>query len=229
MPATINPLLLAGGKSTRMGSRKELLRLANDVPIYEQQLLRLHLSFPESEAVFFSLPSPPFLSEILGNPRVERVADTTLRLQSADSSVVVHILYDDPKEDLGPAAGLLSAYRHDPGAAWLVVACDYPFFSVSALRYLHRHMAGPVTCFENTDGIYEPLLGIWTPEALSLLDNNVQQGILGPKAVVLKSKGTSIRAQEENWLFNMNTRVEYEQALKMSQEVEGSADNIQAL
>ncbi|KAL3441462.1 MobA-like NTP transferase domain-containing protein [Aspergillus insuetus] len=228
MSAAIKPLLLAGGKSTRMGSRKELLCLANNIPIYEQQLLRLHLAFPDSEAVFFSLPSPASLVEILENPRVERIADTTLRLHNADSSspFLIHILYDDPKEDLGPAAGLLSVYRHDPGATWLVVACDYPFFSVSAVRYLHRHMAGPVTCFENADGIYEPLLGIWTPEALSLLEQNVQRGISGPKAVVLKAKGTSVRPEEENWLFNMNTRVEYEQVLKMTEEMKDSADEI---
>jgi molybdopterin-guanine dinucleotide biosynthesis protein A len=230
MSTAIKPLLLAGGKSTRMGSRKELLCLANNIPIYEKQLLRLHITFPESDAVFFSLPSPASLAEILDNPRVERVANTTLRLHTANSSLrfLVHILYDDPKEDLGPAAGLLSAYRHDPGATWLVVACDYPFFSVSALRYLHRHMAGPVTCFENADGIYEPLLGTWTPEALSLLDQNVQRGIFGPKAVVLKTKGTSIRPEEENWLFNMNTRAEYEQALKMSDEMKDSANDIKA-
>jgi molybdopterin-guanine dinucleotide biosynthesis protein A len=89
-------------------------------------------------------------------------------------------------------------------------------------------MAGPVTCFENADGIYEPLLGIWTPEALSLLELNVQRGILGPKAVVLKAKGTSIRPEEEIWLFNMNTRAEYEQALKMSEEMKDSADEIMA-
>ncbi|KAL2839459.1 MobA-like NTP transferase domain-containing protein [Aspergillus pseudodeflectus] len=230
MSTAIKPLLLAGGRSTRMGSRKELLCLANDIPIYEQQLLRLHHAFPESDAVFLSLPSPASLPEILENPRIERVADTTFRLHTANSSppFIAHILYDNPGEDLGPAAGLLSAYRHDNSATWLVVACDYPFFPVSALRYLCGHMAGPVTCFENADGIYEPLLGIWTPEALSLLDQNVQRGILGPKAVVLESKGTSIRPESEIWLFNMNTRAEYEQALRMSDEMNNCADNMKA-
>ncbi|KAL4987448.1 MobA-like NTP transferase domain-containing protein [Aspergillus falconensis] len=219
----VRPLLLAGGRSTRMGSRKELLCLA-EIPVYEHQLIRLHLACPESDTVFLSLPSPASLAQILESPNVERLTLSTLRLRHRTRSVRVRVLYDHPEEHeeaqgKGPAGGLLVAHAYDRSATWLVVACDYPFFSVSAARQLCQEMADPVTCFENSDGIYEPLLGIWTPSALSLLEENVMNGILGPKSIVTNSKGKALRPQNENWLFNMNTPAEYAQAKTMSEEI----------
>ncbi|KAL4813553.1 hypothetical protein BDW67DRAFT_106407 [Aspergillus spinulosporus] len=49
----IQPLLLAGGCSMRMGFRKELLCLA-EIPVYERQLFRLHLACPGSDTIFLS-------------------------------------------------------------------------------------------------------------------------------------------------------------------------------
>ncbi|KAL4735291.1 MobA-like NTP transferase domain-containing protein [Aspergillus similis] len=226
----IQPLLLAGGRSTRMGSRKELLCLA-ETPVYEHQLIRLHLACPGSDTVFLSLPGPAALAQILEGPNVEQLGPATLRLRHRARSVRVRVLYDHPDEhgeaqDQGPAGGLLAAHAYDRSATWLVVACDYPFFSVSAVRELYREMAGPLTCFENADGIYEPLLGIWTPSALALLEENVTKGILGPKSIVVKSRGKTIRPRNENWLFNMNTPAEYEQARTLSEEIASIAEDL---
>ncbi|KAL4772429.1 MobA-like NTP transferase domain-containing protein [Aspergillus nidulans var. acristatus] len=226
----VQPLLLAGGRSTRMGSRKELLCLA-DIPVYEQQLIRLHLACPESNTIFLSLPSPAALAQILESPNVERLGPDTLRLRHQARSVRVQVVYDHPDEhgqaqDRGPAGGLLAAHAHDRSATWLVVACDYPFFSVTAVRELCREMEGPLTCFENADGIYEPLLGIWTPSALALLEENVKKRILGPKSVVVKSRGKTIRPRNENWLFNMNTPAEYEQARALSEEIASITEDL---
>ncbi|KAL4931463.1 molybdenum cofactor guanylyltransferase [Aspergillus undulatus] len=186
------PLLLAGGRSSRMGSRKELLCLTNDIPIYEQQLLRLHRAFPDTQ-IFLSLPTPRALAEITTNPRVEHLTQNTLRLGHQSSSILVEGIYDHSDEPLesaetgiGPAAGLLAAHRRDRSATWLVVACDYPFFDIAAINHLSDRATGDATCFENEEGIYEPLLGVWTPPALKLLEENVNKGILGPKSVVLK-------------------------------------------
>ncbi|KAI9370268.1 MobA-like NTP transferase domain-containing protein [Aspergillus egyptiacus] len=187
---TVKPLLLAGGRSTRMGCRKELLCLTNNIPTYEHQLLRLHLACPHADAVFLSLPNPTALDQILANPRIEPLTDTALRLRRGSFSLEIRLLYDSTIEDqpqepqeIGPAAGLLAAHRHDPRASWLVIACDYPFLSVSALSQLQQQRLDPVTCFQNAEGIYEPLLGVWSPTALALLERNVQNGMLGPKSV----------------------------------------------
>ncbi|KAL4802434.1 MobA-like NTP transferase domain-containing protein [Aspergillus unguis] len=217
------PLLLAGGRSSRMGTRKELLAVTH-IPLYEHQLVRLH-RVTESETVYLSLPDPSCLGPILDNPHIEPLGPETLRLHHQTRSFSIHLLYDrdsaEPPnaDDNGPAAGLAAAYKMEPRATWLVAACDYPFLSVSALAQLRDQQAGAVTCFENTHGIYEPLLGVWTPPALALLCENVKNGILGPKFVVVKTNGTTIRPKDEVWLFNMNTPEEYEQARKMKQEI----------
>lgn len=220
----VEPLLLAGGRSTRMGSRKELLCLSKGIPVYEQQLIRLRVACPESDAVYISLPDSSSLAQILENPRIERLTETSLQLYHQAFTFPVHVLYDHA--DVGPAGGLLAAHRDDPNASWLVVACDYPFFSVSAARQLQAETAGAVTCFENSHGIYEPLLGIWTASALTLLEQNVQNGILGPKSVVLGTKGRTVRPRDENWLFNMNTPAEYEHALGMRDYIASITEDI---
>ncbi|BCS21688.1 molybdenum cofactor guanylyltransferase [Aspergillus puulaauensis] len=221
----IQPLLLAGGHSTRMGTRKELLRLYDEMPVYEHQLIRLRIACPDADAVYLSLPDPSALGPILENPRIERLTETSLQLYHQTFTFPVHVLYDEA--DVGPAGGLLAAHRDVPDASWLVVACDYPFFSVSAMNHICREMAALVTCFENSDGIYEPLLGVWSAPALSLLEENVKNGILGPKSVVFKSKGKAVRPLDENWLYNMNTPAEYSEALRMGGYIASITQDIQ--
>lgn len=79
----------------------------------------------------------------------------------------------DHLADSGPVAGLLAAYLHDSAQSWLVTGCDYPFISTDSLQRLyasHNMHHAAITCFVNEEGFTEPLLAIWTPPALRLLD-----------------------------------------------------------
>lgn len=222
----VEPLLLVGSHPNRIGSTTELLCLAGEIPVYEQQLVRLRMACPDSDDVYISLPNPSFLDQILENPRIERTTATSLQLYHETFTFPIQILYDHA--DIVPAGGLLAAHRDVPDVSWLVVTCDYPFFSVSAARQLQAEMAEAVTSFENSGGVYEPLLGIWTASALVLLEENVQNGILDPKSVVLKTKSTAVRPRDENWLFNMSTPAGYEQALGMSDYIASFTEDIEA-
>ncbi|KAE8137847.1 MobA-like NTP transferase domain-containing protein [Aspergillus pseudotamarii] len=184
--SALQPLLLAGGRSSRMGRRKELRPLVHDIPIYMHLLRILDLACPHSSIVYLSLRSPDCLRDILNDPRVTEVSPGKLAIEVDGSSTLVQVIYDRPsddslntEDDMGPAGGLLAAHRFDAQATWQVVAYDYPFLSVSALHHLQHEMAGPVTCFQNADGFCEPLLGVWTPEAMHMLDQNVQKGFAG--------------------------------------------------
>ena len=222
MPS-VKPLLLAGGKSSRMGMRKELLCLNGHDPMYKQLISILHAACPESDTVFLSLRGREYVKELQDGGQVAGPNKNQLILNVDGSPLTVQIIYDhesgeSSKEngDIGPAAGLLSAYRQDPSASWLVVACDYPFLTTTALQGLRQESTGAVvTCFMNGDGFLEPLLGIWTPGALQALQRNVEQGLLGPSAVVKKLGGRTIRPVDEQWLFNTNDWTEWQQALKI--------------
>lgn len=54
------PLLLAGGHSNRRGSRKELLCLSDEIPVYKQQLVRLRMACSDSDTVYilYQIPAP---------------------------------------------------------------------------------------------------------------------------------------------------------------------------
>ncbi|GIK01925.1 hypothetical protein Aspvir_005966 [Aspergillus viridinutans] len=227
---TLKPLLLAGGHSSRMGARKELLRVVGDIPLFVHLLLILHEACPESDEVFLSLRHPHSLKAIENDPHITAVTNHQMILKHGAITFPVHVVYDGPgvpiehdSTGIGPAAGLLAGHYQDESAHWLVVACDYPFISVAALSQLRRDWTEPVICFENRDGFWEPLLSIWSPEALRALKENIQNGILGPSAVVKRLRGKTIRPREEKWIFNVNTPADLELASNMEAKPQASS------
>lgn len=204
-----------------MGVRKELLRLTDGRPIYVHLLSILREACPESDMVFLSQADRKATDELVqDNPRVRRESDNLLVLDAGDTAMPVCVVHDyeddsEGRAEIGPAAGLLAAYRQDPTATWLVAACDYPLLTVSALVQLRQEMTGSATCFCNEAGFCEPLLGIWTPEALHILEEHVSQGILGPKSAVLKNRGKMVGPRESRWLINTNTPDEWEHAMRL--------------
>ncbi|KAF7167159.1 hypothetical protein CNMCM5623_000566 [Aspergillus felis] len=213
-----------------MGTRKELLRVVDDVPLFVHLLIILREACPESDVVFLSLHHPDSLKAIENDRHITAVTDHELILIQGPITFPIHVVYDGPgvpsehdSTGIGPAAGLLAAHHQDESAHWLVVACDYPFISVAALSQLRREWSAPVICFENTDGFCEPLLSIWSPEALRALKENIQNGILGPSAVVKRLCGKTIRPGEEKWIFNVNTPADLERASNMDAKPQASS------
>ncbi len=81
-------------------------------------------------------------------------------------------LLPDEDQDIGPLAGLLSAFREDPSCAWLVVAVDMPFLSEESLRQLleQRDPLAFATAFRNSEiNAPEPVCAIYEPKILPVL------------------------------------------------------------
>lgn len=72
----------------------------------------------------------------------------------------------------GPIRGFLAAHEAMPDATWLIIACDYPRITTSAIQYLIEAYEPPVTCFRGARNKMEPLVSIWSPEALAQLKQN---------------------------------------------------------
>ncbi len=86
-------------------------------------------------------------------------------------------IFDD-EPGLGPAGGLISAWKTSPDAAWLVVAVDMPLLNRATLTALTagRSTTHLATAFRHPGGVLEPLCTIWEPAARVLLERRLQQG-----------------------------------------------------
>ena len=138
MPASpIYGLVLAGGKSRRMGQDKALL-------------LRNGTSQPAHIAAL--------LEEV-----ADRVFVSTRSEQQSEAERSRFEQIVDRYADMGPIAGILSAMEEYPEADWLIVACDLPNIDTATLRFLldNRSAEQPFTAFTSSyDGLpYHTLLG----------------------------------------------------------------------
>ncbi len=122
---------------------------------------------------------------------------------------------EDLVDDIGPAAGLLSAHEQAPGA-WLVVACDLPFLGESVLRHLaaHRDRDAVATAYRSAhDGLPEPLCAIWEASGFELLRQQVADGVLCPRKTLIRGQATLLEPLHQTALDNINTPEEHAAAV----------------
>lgn len=117
--------------------------------------------------------------------------------------------------DAGPLAGLLSAFRQDSRAAWLVLACDLPLLDEITLQFLvdHRNTAGYATAFRSAhDGLPEPLCAIYEPAMGPILEASYAAGTLRPREILLQQSAavTLLRLPVPEILENANTPEDFQ-------------------
>lgn len=158
--APLRGLVLAGGHSRRLGRDKAAVVLAGE----------------------------PMLSRAVRvvNAVVAQVYVSVRGDQRHDELRKRFPLIVDRYQNIGPAAGMLSAHEHDPEAAWLVVACDMPDLDAITLTWLaqHRDPRRDATAFRSPlDGLPEPLCAIYEPATLARFRHHVaQDGYPGARA-----------------------------------------------
>jgi molybdopterin-guanine dinucleotide biosynthesis protein A len=177
----LNGIVLAGGKSSRMGQDKGSMRWHG----VEQRYYMAGLLKEVCDEVFISCREEQQMNGE-GYP-----------------------LITDSFTDAGPLVGILSAFKTNPEAAWLVVACDLPLLDEVTLRFLkeHRDMNAIATSFESPhDGLPEPLVAIWEPAAFPYLLEFLGEGYKCPrKALITHPAVTLLKAPDPEALMNTNT------------------------
>jgi molybdenum cofactor guanylyltransferase len=178
----INALILAGGKSTRMGQDKALIN-------YHGKAQWL------------------FLSNILRG--VKKDVYISCQEEQAHHFQGKNMIFDS-FTGLGPMGAILSAFRENPNAAWLVVACDLPLLDEATLKFLieNRDTSKIATTFrspESKEGFPEPLITIWEPKSYPILLQFLSQGISCPRKVLINSDVHILDAPLPETLMNANT------------------------
>lgn len=186
-------LVLAGGKSTRMGQDKSVLE-------------------------YFGRPHQDVLYEI-----VDAICDRTflsVRKDQHDPKFQGEFILDKD-QFRGPFNGLLSAHKRYPEVAWLVVACDLPFIDEGTLKQLvnSRNPALMATAMAtHATGLPEPLIAIWEPRALeaalSYLPNAESSC---PRKFLLQHEIKLVRPVSDDILINANKPEDLEKVMQMIQ------------
>lgn len=177
-------LLLAGGRSRRMGRDKSLLNYhGKPQREYQYELLEKVLG---TGKVFLSC-------------RPEQTSEMPQGMQ----------LLPDSFLELGPYGAILSAFRQNPNAAWLVMAIDLPLAGEEALHYLlqHRRPGKAATAFRSPlpPHFPDPLLTIWEPKAYPDLLKYLALGYSCPRKVLINTETALLDAPNPQWLKNVNT------------------------
>lgn len=216
---SIKAVILAGGKSSRLGRPKHLLQTPQLTPLYHHQLQLIRSVLPSCQ-IFISLAQESQQDEMLSSLEVVNRKDASLsnRCGAQDNSIFILMDQSPNGTDVssGPASGLVAAHAYDPEASWLVVACDYPLVPAEALQKLLHGPDHPVKCFKSSEGFCEPLLGLWSPEALRTLTQRVTERRLSPSAVVKEVGGHMLEVPQgfDCWVANVNTAEEWAQVLQ---------------
>ena len=177
----LNGLVLAGGKSQRMGNPKDKINWHGK----EQRYYAAGLLAPFCDEVFISC-----------------------RQDQLENFDINYNALTDTFLNMGPFGGILSALRSQRDKAWLVVACDLPLLDEKSLEFLieNRNIEKVATTYESPfDGFPEPLITIWEPKSYPLLLNFLGSGITCPRKVLINSDTLILKPGNPDSLMNVNT------------------------
>jgi len=179
---SIYGLVLAGGKSRRMGRDKALLERDG-----QSQLA--------------------YIAGLLED-KVERVFVSTRAEQQDDSERSRYPRIVDRYEEMGPLAGILSAMEEHPDVHWLVVACDLPNISDETITHLVKNCSAdhPFTAYVSShDGLPEPLCAIYRAGSTGIIRRFAEEGIHCPRKILIRSDTYLLEQADPRSLDNINT------------------------
>jgi molybdopterin-guanine dinucleotide biosynthesis protein A len=175
-------LVLAGGKSRRMGRDKALLERDG-----------------QSQLAYI-------VGLLKGS--VEKVFVSTRPDQKNDEERARYEQIVDRYDDLGPVAGILTALNEYPDVDWLVIACDLPNIDEQTITHLLQQRDGvqPFTAYISShDGLPEPLCALYHSGCTEIVQQFVDDGVNCPRKILIRSETRLLQQPDPQSLDNVNT------------------------
>jgi molybdopterin-guanine dinucleotide biosynthesis protein A len=178
----LNGLVLAGGKSARMG-------------------------FDKGTVNWYGKEQRYHMADLLKN----HCAETYISCRDAEQQKEIdpnYLSLPDTFTGLGPYGAILSAFREQPDRAWLIIACDLPLVDASVIQHLvnNRNVSTLATAYQSQQNEFpEPLITIYEPKSYPALLQYLAQGYSCPRKVLINSDITLLQSHEPDALANVNT------------------------
>ncbi len=185
----LKALVLAGGKSLRMGTDK-------------------------SAIIYHEKPQEIYVAEMCRDLGMNTYISKQLRYSSDEINGFPVI--KDRMEGMGPFGAILSAMMNDPDAAWCVLACDLPFLNKESILRLitERNTSKFATTFQGASKDFpEPLITIYEPRSYQRFLSFLPLGYACPRKVLINSDIKKINLVDETIIENVNTPEEMDETL----------------
>lgn len=185
-------VILAGGKSSRMGTNKALLEwdglplIAHVARTLQHVFKRVLLVADEAEPYRF------------------------LRLP----------VYPDIFKDSGPLGGIHAGFVHSGAKNIFVAACDTPYISRALIEYIIHYPSEASVKIARMDGEVHPLCGQYSRAAMPYIQQALETRRLRLKKVLNDLKATEVPITEELPLYhlhllkNFNTPADFETSVE---------------
>ncbi len=149
MYSDITGIILSGGKSSRMGVNKSLMKIG-EITIIESVRDLMKSIFND----VILITNDPADYEFLGLP-----------------------LYEDIYKRLGPLSGIHSGLVHSSNDKNFIISCDMPLMTEQMIRYLVNYKTDKPVTVARAEGFIQQLCGLYSksclPEAKEILKETV--------------------------------------------------------
>ena len=195
-------IILAGGKSSRMGTNKALLQL-NGKTVIEGIVEKLE----------------------------NIVDDIIIVTNTFEDYAFLHLpMVEDKRKNMGPLAGIEAGLAATKTERNLIVACDMPFISVELGQYLLSYLGEYQAAVPEISGQLHPLFAAYRKDVNEAVTQSLQENQLRIRhflhhihvKIVKKEQLQSLELEnEELHFFNMNNPDEYRKASNVFKDIGG--------
>ena len=185
----LNGIILSGGKSSRMGMEKGLLKIAGKALV-------------------------EYAIDVL-NPHVKRLIICSNKVEYNQFGLDV---YSDLVRDIGPLGGIYTGLKYSDADCNIVLSCDMPFIDSQFIEYLKGSMrVGQTALVPTHDHKIEPLISIYTSKMMIYMEEYIQHKSYALQDILSNAEGVqfldvSQQIKRNNKLFfNINSPAEWKQ------------------
>ena len=186
----INGYILAGGKSSRMGTDKGLLILNGKAIV---QIIIENLQSAVNRIIIVS-----------NNAEYEKFGLEVI---------------PDLIKDKGPAVGIHAALSHTDAENIFILSCDMPNITTDAIQYIMDQASHSQITLPVNHGKTEPLFGVYSQKCLPLWQQLIEQGMIKLQEMVthfelLKIDVDNNKLFNDSLFLNINNKNDFQNALK---------------
>lgn len=195
MYSDVAGIILAGGKSSRMGVNKSFLKLGNQTII--ERITDLMKSIFKEVIIITNTP--------------------------AEYAFLQLPLYEDIFKGKGPLGGIHSGLTYSKTEKNFVSSCDIPLMTKEMIEHILNYKTEKPIIFCEAAGYHQPLVGVYKKEVVAeiekILSNNDETTdksfhhfLKRVNAEIIHPKNLSFYKDE--FFFNVNKKEDYEKLLK---------------